>query len=115
MRSVIANAKTQQLNVFLKLGRLGMVTSPFRFHELQVPLSSQELERCWRPWIDTAMETFGPGRCMFESNFPVDKGMFSYAVMWNAFKRLCAGATAAEKEALFSGTVTAFYRLENLN
>jgi len=104
-----------QPNVFLKLGGFGMVTSPFRFHELPVPPSSQELERCWRPWMDTAMETFGPGRCMFESNFPVDKGMFSYAVMWNAFKRLCAGATAAEKEALFSGTATAFYRLENLN
>ena len=45
----------------------------------------------------------------------IDKGIFSYAVMWNAFKRLCAGASAAEKEALLSGTATAFYRLENLN
>ena len=49
---------------------------------------------------------------MFESNFPVDKGSYSYAVGWNAFKRLAAGASAAEKAALFSGTAKRFYRLE---
>ena len=48
---------------------------------------------------------------MFESNFPVDKGSGSYHAFWNAFKRLAAGATAAEKTALFSGTATKFYRL----
>ncbi len=48
---------------------------------------------------------------MFESNFPVDKGSYSYAVGWNAFKRLAAGASAAEKAELFSGTATRFYRL----
>ena len=98
-------------NIYVKLGGLGMVTSPFRFHELPEPPSSEELARSWRPWMDTVMEFFDARRCMFESNFPVDKGMFSYAVMWNAFKRLCAGASAAEKAALFNGTATAFYRL----
>ena len=48
---------------------------------------------------------------MVESNFPVDKGMFSYAVMWNAFKRFAAGYSASEKTALFSGTATRFYKL----
>lgn len=98
-------------NIYVKLGGLGMVTSPFRFHEVAVPPSSEELARNWRPWMDTVMEYFDAKRCMFESNFPVDKGMFSYAVMWNAFKRLCAGASAAQKTALFSGTASAFYRL----
>jgi len=49
---------------------------------------------------------------MFESNFPVDKGSGSYPVFWNAFKRLASGCSAAEKEALFSGTATRFYRLD---
>ena len=98
-------------NIYVKLGGLGMVTSPFRFNEMAVPPSSEELARSWRPWMDTVMEFFDVRRCMFESNFPVDKGMFSYAVMWNAFKRLCAGASVGEKAALFHDTATAFYRL----
>jgi predicted TIM-barrel fold metal-dependent hydrolase len=56
------------------------------------------------PYVETCIEAFGAARCMFESNFPVDKGMCGYAVLWNAFKRLAAGASAAEKAALFSGT-----------
>ena len=51
---------------------------------------------------------------MFESNFPVDKGMCSYPVLWNAFKRLAAGASAEEKTALFSGTAMRVYRLDRL-
>jgi predicted TIM-barrel fold metal-dependent hydrolase len=49
---------------------------------------------------------------MFESNFPVDKGSYSYGVFWNACKKLAAGASAAEKEALFSGTAAKFYKLD---
>jgi predicted TIM-barrel fold metal-dependent hydrolase len=48
---------------------------------------------------------------MFESNFPVDKGTCSYAVIWNAFKRLAAGASADEKKQLFAGTAMHAYRL----
>ena len=48
---------------------------------------------------------------MFESNFPVDKGSYSHAVCWNAFKRLASGATAHEKQALFEGTARRVYRL----
>jgi L-fuconolactonase len=47
---------------------------------------------------------------MFESNFPDDKGSCSYHVPWNAFKRIAAGCTAAEKTALFAVTATKFYR-----
>jgi len=49
---------------------------------------------------------------MFESNFPVDKGSYSYPVFWNACKILAKGASPAEKTALFSGTAARFYRLE---
>jgi L-fuconolactonase len=48
---------------------------------------------------------------MFESNFPVDKGMCSYPVLWNAFKRIAAAASAAEKTALFQDTAARFYKL----
>ncbi len=67
------------------------------------------------PYMDVVIAAFGPARCMFESNFPVDKGMCSYQVMWNAFKRIAAGASAAEKAALFRTTAARFYRLEGLD
>jgi predicted TIM-barrel fold metal-dependent hydrolase len=51
-------------------------------------------------------------RCMFESNFPVEKMGIGYASLWNAFKRIAAGASAGEKLALFSGTARRAYRLD---
>jgi predicted TIM-barrel fold metal-dependent hydrolase len=51
---------------------------------------------------------------MFESNFPVDKGMCSYHAVWNAFKRLASGASPAERTALFSGTAIRLYGLAQL-
>ena len=98
-------------NVVVKLGGMGMRIGMFDFHLRARPPSSTELAFAWRPWIETCIEAFGPTRCMFESNFPVDKITSSYAVLWNAFKRLAAGASAAEKHALFSATATRVYRL----
>ena len=83
----------------------------FGFHEQAMPPSSETLAKAWRPYIDTCIDAFGPERAMFESNFPVDKGSCSYHVLWNAFKRIAAQYTAAEKAALFAGTATKFYRL----
>ena len=65
----------------------------------------------WRPYIETCIEAFGPDRCMFESNFPPDKGQCSYQVIFNAFKRLAAQYSEAEKTAMFSKTATDFYKL----
>ena len=48
---------------------------------------------------------------MFESNFPPDKGQCSYQVIFNAFKRIAASCSEAEKTALFSQTAADFYRL----
>ncbi len=98
-------------NAVVKLGGLGMRIGMFDFHQRARPPTSTELAQAWRPWIDHCIEAFGPTRCMFESNFPVDKITSSYAVLWNAFKRLAAGASAAEKQALFSATASRIYRL----
>ena len=98
-------------NVNVKLGGLAMVINGFDFHDNILPPSSGEMANAWRPWMDACIEDFGANRCMFESNFPVDKGMCSYPVMWNAFKRIAAGASAAEKAALFHDTAARVYRL----
>ncbi len=98
-------------NVHIKLGGLGMRMFGFDVHTSDTPPSSEELAAAWRPYIETCIEAFGPTRAMFESNFPVDKGSCSYHVLWNAFKRIAAQYSAAEKTALFAATATKFYRL----
>jgi len=99
-------------NVHVKLGGLGMRMFGFAVHTQELPPSSEELAALWRPYIETCIAAFGPQRAMFESNFPVDKGMCSYTALWNAFKRIAAGCSAAEKTALYSGAATNAYRLE---
>jgi predicted TIM-barrel fold metal-dependent hydrolase len=76
------------------------------------PPSSEALAATWRPYIESCINAFGPSRCMFKSNFPVDKGSYSYPVFWNACKLLTKGASDAERTDLFSGTATRFYRLD---
>jgi L-fuconolactonase len=98
-------------NVVVKLGGLGMDLGVFDHMRRPAPPTSREIADAWGPWIKTCIETFGAERCMFESNFPVDKLSTGYAVLWNAFKLMAAGASAAEKSALFSGTARKVYRL----
>jgi len=98
-------------NVYCKLGGLGMVSVGFDFHERDLPPSSEDLAAAWRPYIEHCIEAFGVGRCMFESNFPPDKQSCGYTELWNAFKRITSGATASEKQALYSGTAAKVYRL----
>jgi predicted TIM-barrel fold metal-dependent hydrolase len=102
-------ALAKQPNVTVKLGALpirlpGAGTAP-----KETPPSSEEVAAAWRPWLETSIALFGADRCMFESNFPVQKRWCSYQVVWNAFKRLAAGASAAEKTALFAGTAARVY------
>jgi predicted TIM-barrel fold metal-dependent hydrolase len=99
-------------NVVVKLGGLAMRLLGYDFHERPRPPSSDEAARAWRPYIETCIEAFGPQRCMFESNFPPDKGQCSYQVIFNAFKRIAAQYGEAEKTALFSQTATDVYRLK---
>jgi predicted TIM-barrel fold metal-dependent hydrolase len=64
------------------------------------------------PLLTYCIEQFGPNRCMFESNFPVDKVSFSYNVMYNAFKRFSKGYSAAERAAMFHDTPARVYRID---
>ena len=108
--SILELAKCPNTNV--KLGGLGMRINGYDFHEREAPPSSVQLAEAWKPYIDTCVEAFGASRCMFESNFPVDKGSGTYAAYWNAFKRLSSGASASEKRDLFTGTAARVYRIE---
>ena len=99
-------------NVTVKLGGLLMRVNGYDFHERDDPPDSERVADAYRPWVDVCLDAFGAERCMFESNFPVDKGSLSYAVFWNAMKRLAAGMSADEKAALFSGTASRVYRLD---
>jgi len=98
-------------NVNVKLGGIGMTSFGFDFHERDVPPSSEELAAAWRQYVEPCIEAFGVDRCMFESNFPPDKQSCGYTELWNAFKRITASASAAEKKALYSGTAARVYRL----
>ena len=101
-------------NVVVKLGGMGMIMFGFGFERHPQPPSSTALAEAWRPFAEPCIELFGAGRCMFESNFPVDMVSGSYATTWNAFKRLAAGASAADKAALFAGTAARVYRLPGI-
>jgi L-fuconolactonase len=104
----------QSPNVVVKLGGMVNRGAAFDFHAAPAPLSSTAIAELWRPFVDSCIELFGANRCMFESNFPVDKMAIGYAALWNAFKRIAAGASADEKRALFGGTATRIYRLGDI-
>jgi predicted TIM-barrel fold metal-dependent hydrolase len=105
------NELAKHPNVYCKLGGLGMVSVGFDFHERDMPPTSEDLAAAWRPYIEGCIEGFGVDRCMFESNFAPDKQSGGYTELWNAFKRITSGASAAEKKALYSGTAAKVYRL----
>ncbi len=98
-------------NARIKIGGMGMRLFAFCLEARPEPPTSVDLAAAWRPYVETAIELFGPARAMFESNFPVDKQAYAYGIAWNAFKRLTAGATAPERAALFHDTAAATYRL----
>jgi predicted TIM-barrel fold metal-dependent hydrolase len=98
-------------NVVAKLGGINMEMNGFGWHEGPKPPGSRELLDATRHYYELTIERFGVARCMFESNFPVDKASCSYTVLWNAFKRLTAGYSPAEKAALFHDTAARVYRL----
>lgn len=98
-------------NVKVKLGGLGTATFGFDFSKAARPPTSEELADLWRPYIEPCIDAFGADRCMFESNFPVDRSVGQYVVLWNAFKRIAAAATPTERSALFYGTAAATYKL----
>ena len=99
-------------NVAVKLGGFGSTRSGYDWHERRVQPASAELAYVMAPYFDFCIEKFGVHRCMFESNFPVDKASYSYVSIWNAFKRLSQSYSADERHALFHGTATRLYKIE---
>ncbi len=99
-------------NVTMKLGGMMMRLAAYDYGARPAPPSSAELADLWRPYIEHCIERFEASRCTFESNFPVEKMGIGYAALWNAFKRITAGASADDKQALFSGTARRVYRLD---
>ena len=98
-------------NVFAKLGGLAMPVNGFGFHIQDKPPTSDEFILKQKAYYETALEYFTPKRCMFESNFPVDKTSISYPVLWNAFKKLATSYSASEKDQLFYKTASTVYRI----
>ena len=98
-------------NVVAKLGGLNMPLNGFGWEKRDRPPGSEELAEATKHYYLHTIDRFGPNRCMFESNFPVDKASCSYAVLWNAFKRITAGFPADEKRAMFHDTATRAYRI----
>ena len=100
-------------NVILKLGGVGQHRFGFDWHARAQPIGSEELAAALAPLMQYCIEQFGPDRCMFESNFPVDKISYSYNVVYNAFKRLSKGHSASERAALFHDTAARVYRIDH--
>jgi predicted TIM-barrel fold metal-dependent hydrolase len=101
-------------NVNLKLGGIGMPRLGFDWHTRARPIGSEELATSMAPIISYCIEQFGPKRCMFESNFPVDKVSFSHHILFNAFKRFSKSYSASERAALFHDTAVRAYRIDNI-
>jgi len=106
-------AVAQCPNVHLKLGGIGMPRLGFDWHTREKPIGSEELATSMAPLMSYCIEQFGPERCMFESNFPVDKVSFSHHVLFNAFKRFSQGYSAGERAALFHDTAVRAYRISD--
>lgn len=98
-------------NVYLKLGGLGMVDLGWGLHTRREPIGSEEYARLVKPLVIHAIECFGSKRCMFQSNFPVDRVSISYQVLWNAFKIICKELDYRMKAELFSETARLVYKL----
>ena len=88
-----------------------MEINGFDWHKRSKPPTSLELLSKTRPWYEYIIEKFGVERCLFESNFPVDKLSCSYSVLWNSFKRLTKNYSETEKSLLFHDTAARVYRL----
>jgi L-fuconolactonase len=99
-------------NVYIKLGGSVMPLFGFAWESRALPPSSDELVKAAGHFFDYAIEKFSPARCMFESNFPVDKEACAYVPLWNSFKKMAARYNEAERADMFRHTAARFYRLD---
>ena len=98
-------------NIHMKLGGIGMPRAGFDWHTRQTPIGSEELAAEISPYLDYCISQFGPDRCMFESNFPVDKVSYSYNILYNAFKRASSSYSKSERAAMFHDTASLLYQI----
>jgi L-fuconolactonase len=100
-------------NVVMKLGGGGMPAYGWGYSEREAPPTSIEMAAAWQPYFAELIAAFGPERCMFESNFPIDKVSCSYTNLWNAYKRITAALklSATEKDQLFFGCAARVYQI----
>ena len=116
LASAVAEVVTRQSEIGIDIPNDGEFGKPmsaaYDYGALPAPPDSAALAAHWRPWIETCITLFGAERCLFESNFPVEKMGIGYAALWNALKRIAADASADEKKDLFSGTARRAYRLD---
>lgn len=98
-------------NVYAKLGGLAMIDNGFGWDDQDRPPTSDEFVAAQRRYYEHTIECFGPQRCMFESNFPVDRLSISYPVLWNGLKKIAAQYSADEQHAMFYGTAAKVYRI----
>ena len=98
-------------NIVLKLGGVGQTRFAYGWDQLEKPIGSEELAGELAPLMEHCIQQFGPDRCMFESNYPVDKISYSYNVLWNAFKRLSKGYSTTERAAMFHDTAARVYSI----
>jgi len=96
-------------NVYVKLGGMTMTVSGFGWHKLAAPPGSELLAQAMAPYFNTCIEHFGVQRCMFESNFPVDRASCSYTVLWNAFKTVSQDYSDSERAWLLHDSACQFY------
>lgn len=98
-------------NVVAKLGGMAMPDNGYGWHTRDVPIGSDEFVEAMAPWYHHMIACFGPARCMFESNFPVDRASLSYGVLWNGLKKIVAPYSEEEQAQMFSGTARRVYSL----
>jgi L-fuconolactonase len=101
-------------NVYAKLGGVVMPINGYGFHKRAAPPGSDEIVAATGRYYHNTIEHFGAERCMFESNFPVDKQSCSYPVLFNAFKKIAERYSADQQDRLFHDTAVEVYRLGEL-
>lgn len=98
-------------NVVMKLGGMASPVTEYDGALRPRPPSSDDFITERGRYFHTAIRKFGAGRCMFESNFPVDSVSISYLTLWNAYKKMAADYSRADGDALLSGTARQIYRI----
>ena len=64
-----------------------------------------------RPFVHETLELFGPARCLFASNFPVDRLFGAFARQYNAYQSLTATLSATERAQVFAMNAERIYRI----